>query len=118
MAVTLLGLAPLVLFGYASGVGYEASKVLNGLLFLMASVCGQVTLYRHYRVLIQRDPRHRIGMAAWLALYSLIAIQLAWVLRPFIGRPGLEVSFFRADAFEGTAYENLFRILVRALGLD
>tara|TARA_R110002126_G_C10475991_1_gene501465 strand:- start:662 stop:1336 length:675 start_codon:yes stop_codon:yes gene_type:complete len=118
MGLALLSMAPLVLFGYACGIDYQFAKVLNGLMFLLASVCGQITLYRHYRVLIERDPRHRVGMFAWLALYTLIAIQMAWVLRPFIGNPDLPVSFFRADAFQGTAYENLFQILIDSLSFD
>jgi hypothetical protein len=118
MALALVSMAPLVLFGYASGIDYQFAKVLNGLVFLMASICGQVSLFRHYRVLIQRNPRHRVGMFAWLALYTLIAIQMAWVLRPFIGNPDLPVSFFRGDAFQGTAYENLFQILIQSFQFD
>ena len=45
---------------------------------------------------------------AWIALYVFVAIQLAWVLRPFVGSPELEVSFFRAEA-----WSNAYVVIVR-----
>jgi hypothetical protein len=107
MAVALASLAPLTLWVYASTADYDLAIVLNGVLFLIATLVGQITLARHYRPLIAGNPRHRIGRAAWLTLYVFVAIQLAWVLRPFVGSPGLEVSFFREDAWSN-AYVSLF----------
>ena len=69
-----------------------------------------MTLRRHYRVLVLRNPRHRITRAAWLVLYVFVAIQLAWVLRPFIGQAEMEVSFLRSDAL-GNAYVEITRRL-------
>jgi len=37
--------------------------------------------------------------------------QLSWILRPFIGAPGLPVQFIRADALHGNFYEAVFRAL-------
>jgi hypothetical protein len=73
-----------------------------------------VTLGRHYRGLVERNPRHRITRAAWLALYVFVAIQLAWVLRPFIGQRELEVTFLRSDAL-GNAYVEITRRLLPGL---
>ena len=36
----------------------------------------------------------RIFMA-WLAIYALVGCQMAWVMRPFIGSPGLEFQLVR-----------------------
>lgn len=105
VALCLAGLAPLVLFGYISGVTYPGAKLLNGGAFLLASLAGQWTLRRHYAPLIARDRRHRITVTAWLLLYQLVAIQLAWSLRPFIGDPDTATTFFREESFTNAYVE-------------
>jgi hypothetical protein len=108
MAVVLAALAPVTLWAYASSADYDLAIFLNGGLFLVATLVGQVVLSRHYRPLIEGNPRHRLGKATWLTLYVFVAIQLAWVLRPFVGSPGLDAAFFREDAWSN-AYVSLFR---------
>ena len=49
----------------------------------------------------------------WILLYGLVGAQMGWVLRPFIGRPGLPFSWFRpreSNVFQGilNALANLF----------
>ena len=108
VAVCLAGLAPLTAVGYLSSANYPFAMVLNGVMFALASLAGQITLTRHYRPLLARDPRHWLGLFAWLILYVFVAIQAAWVLRPFIGAPGLPTSFFRQEAW-GNAYVQVVR---------
>lgn len=48
-------------------------------------------------------------LLAWLAGNFLLGSQLSWILRPFIGSPGLPVAFLRPDAFNGNFYETVFR---------
>ncbi len=103
LAVCLASLAPITALGYASTGFYPFAKVLNGAAFALASAAGHWTLARHYRPLIASNPRHRVGLVFWLVLYVFVAIQLAWILRPFIGRPGMETAFFREGAW-GNAY--------------
>jgi DNA-binding NarL/FixJ family response regulator len=66
---------------------------INGMAFLVAALAGQVTLSRGYRRLIAANPRHRTGRAAWLGIYVFVAVQAAWVLRPFVGDPALPPAF-------------------------
>ncbi len=108
MAVALASLAPITLWAYASSSDHDLAVLLNGVLFLVAALVGQVTLSRHYRPLISRDPRHRVGKAVWVTLYMFVAVQLAWVLRPFVGHPSMQVEFFREDAWSN-AYVAVFR---------
>lgn len=113
VALVLATLAPIVLLCYVSGIGYRGAMLANGLAYCVASLCGQRTLARHYRPLIARNRRHRIGLAAWLALYWFVTIQLAWCLRPFVGAPSIETSFLRPNA-----WSNAYVVLARAfLGL-
>ncbi len=52
-------------------------------------------------------------LIGWLAGNLFLGSQLSWVLRPFIGSPGLPVEFLRAEAFDGNFYEAVFRSAVR-----
>ncbi len=45
---------------------------------------------------------------AWIAGNLFLGSQLSWILRPFIGSPGLPVEFLRPDAFSGGFYESVF----------
>ena len=44
----------------------------------------------------------------WGLLYVFVAIQVAWVLRPFVGAPMLEPSFVRSNA-----WSNAYVVVVR-----
>jgi hypothetical protein len=70
----------------------------------------------HYPfALVARNPRHRIGLAAWLLLYMFVAIQLAWVLRPFVGSPELPTGFFRQEVW-GNAYVQVSEAVLQLIG--
>jgi len=84
--------------------------VFNTLMFGSASVTAQWLLRRFYEPLIRRDRRHRTLLRAWLLIYTFVGIQMAWVLRPFIGSPDLTPQFFRQDAW-GNAYVKLANII-------
>lgn len=99
LAATLLALTPLVLFSYVSSDDYRFAVLVNGAWFAIATAAAQATLHRHYDALIARNRLHRVARTAWVVLYVFVAIQCAWVLRPHIGDPSLEVRFFRADAW-------------------
>lgn len=114
VALCLAGLAPIALVGYASSPVYGFALAFNGALFALASLAGQATLARHYRPLIARDPRHWFGLCLWLALYWFVTIQLAWMLRPFVGAPGQPTLFLRPDSW-GNAYVEITDLLARWL---
>ncbi|PAW91638.1 MAG: hypothetical protein B9S33_00160 [Pedosphaera sp. Tous-C6FEB] len=50
---------------------------------------------------------------AWLVANLFFGSQLSWVLRPFIGSPGLPVQFLRDDPFKGSFYEAVFHSFTR-----
>jgi hypothetical protein len=41
-------------------------------------------------------PHVRTVFSIWVIVFGLIGAQMGWVLRPFIGAPGVPVTFFRA----------------------
>jgi len=59
-----------------------------------------------------REVREKAGKVfrVWLILYALVGMQMGWVLRPFIGSPGLEFAWFRPRE------SNIFMGILRAIG--
>ena len=110
VCVSLAALAPITAVAYLSLDDYGDAVVFNGAVFLIAALGGQITLGRHYRPLIAANPRHRIARDAWLVLYVFVAIQMGWVLRPFVGNPEQPTGFFRAGAWSN-AYVEIAELL-------
>lgn len=108
LAVTLCAFAPLTAFLYVSGLAYPAALLWNGVVFSIAAASGQVTLARHYRVLIERNRRHRLSLGAWFVLYAFVGVKVAWVLRPFVGDPALATTFLREGKWQDNPYATLF----------
>lgn len=105
VCVCLAAFAPITVVAYLSLDVYAEAVLFNGAVFLVAAVAGQVTLSRHYRPLIAANPRHRIARDAWLALYLFVAIQMGWVLRPFVGDPNQPTRLFRVGAWSNAYVE-------------
>jgi hypothetical protein len=114
LAVVLASFAPLVLLWYASSADYNAALLANGLMFAAASLAAQQLLRAYYGPLIRRNARHRRMLACWGFVYVLVAIQLAWLLRPFIGAPKQDVQFLRPEAWDN-AYVVVARLILNAL---
>jgi hypothetical protein len=114
LALALASLAPITIVGYLSSSDYPTATLMNGLMFAIATGAAHTTLSRHYRVLVQRNPRHRVTRFAWLVLYVFVSIQMAWVLRPFIGAPTIRTAFFRSDMW-GNAYVEVSSLVGRVL---
>ena len=47
-------------------------------------------------------------LLAWLAGNLFLGSQLCWILRPFVGSPGLPIQFLRPDALRGNFYEGVY----------
>jgi hypothetical protein len=114
LAVVLASLAPFTLLWYASSADYLAALRFNGLMFAAASFTGQWLLRQYYEPLIRRNRRHRWMLWAWLATYVFVAIQLAWVLRPFVGAPNSPVQFIRPESWSN-AYVVVAQLIYDAL---
>ncbi len=114
LGIILLCLAPYTLLWYASSASYPDAVMFNGVMFAIASVAAQRTLYRSYVPLIRRNPAHRWLARCWILLYVFVGIQMAWVLRPFVGHPDLPTQFFRQESW-GNAYVVVAQLVWRVL---
>ena len=110
ITVVLAGLAPITAFWYLSCANYRQAVLFNAVMFGIASAAAQVVVRRYYGPLIRRSSRHRQLLWAWFFLYAFVGIQMAWILRPFIGAPNAPVAFFRSEAW-GNAYVVLARMI-------
>lgn len=114
LAIVLAGLAPYTVLWYVSSSSYPAAILFNGVMFAAASAASQGMLRRAYRPLIERNPRHRWLLRTWIILYVFVGIQMAWILRPFVGDPAMRTRFFREDTW-GNAYLIVGRTIAEAL---
>lgn len=103
LAVILAAFSPFTALWYASSGDYSSATAFNGLLFAIATASAHGLLRHYYRPLLERNHRHRWLLRTWLVTYAFVGIQMAWVLRPFIGDPLKPVQFFRDEAW-GNAY--------------
>jgi hypothetical protein len=58
-------------------------------------------------------PSVKTVFRCWVVLFGLVGAQMGWVLRPFIGRPGLPFQWFRVR--ESNFFEAVWQALVRLL---
>jgi len=113
LGVALGSTAPLVVFLIVTVPDPYLQTLGAGAAFAAATLSSQSVLRRHYAPLLARDRRHRVTLTCWAVLYVFFSIQLAWVLRPFLGTPGLPIEFLRAQAFEQNAYVVLYQHVAR-----
>jgi hypothetical protein len=111
-AVVLAALAPLTGLMNVSTGHYGFMVFWSGVMFAVASVVGQWRMGRLYRVLIAANHRHRPLWWTWMLLYWFVAIQMAWVLRPFVGDPTKPFQLLRAEAW-GNAYVEVAHLVAR-----
>jgi hypothetical protein len=112
-ALLLAACAPICAFLLANAPPLEDRRALAGhgavllthvAVIAWAGVVGNRTLFR---LLVRLDGRAvaRRVLAAWLAGNLLLGSQCAWILRPFVGTPGLPVEFLREHPLRGSFFE-------------
>jgi hypothetical protein len=117
-SVILGAFSPVVAFliwnapGMASKVSadstYSVILLVHVAVIALAGVTGSARLFQLLmRLGGNRAVASRV-LLAWLAGNLFLGSQLSWILRPFIGSPGLPVEFLRATAFRGNFYEAVF----------
>ncbi len=96
--------------GEGSGGTHSLILITNVGSLALAGVAGNFRLFQTLEALGNTPVARRV-LTAWLAMNLILGSQLSWVLRPFVGSPGLEVQFLRSDAFHGSFFESVFRSL-------
>jgi hypothetical protein len=94
---------------------YNFIQLTHVAMIAFAGVAGNLRLAQLLRQLGGSAAVARRVLLAWLAGNLFLGSQLCWILRPFIGAPGLPVEFLRATALQGNFYESVFHALLRLL---
>jgi len=116
IASAVLGaFAPLVAFLIWNAPALGTSRYTHSFILLMlvaliaaAGIAGNIRLLQVLKTFGDAASGRRT-LLAWLAGNLLLGSQLSWILRPFVGTPGLPVEFFRDDALDGNFFEAVFR---------
>jgi hypothetical protein len=114
VGIILASLAPFTVVWYLSTKDYHEATAFNALMFAMASIAAQWVLRQRYAPLVARNRTHLWMIRVWIIVYGFVGIQMGWVLRPFIGQPGVPVTFLR-DKLGGNAYVVVAETLWQAL---
>jgi hypothetical protein len=111
--------APPMAANPAQSIGtYTFIQVSHVVIIAFAGVAGNLRLVQLLRELSGNAATVRRVLLAWLAGNLFLGSQLTWILRPFIGSPGLPVEFLRPTAFQGNFYETVFHALLRLANVD
>src|SRR5258705_4341909 len=87
---------------------YTVIQLTHVAVIACAGIVGNLRLVQLLRQLSGNAATARRVLFAWLAGNLLFGSQLSWILRPFIGSPGLEIEFLRKTAFQGNFFETVF----------
>jgi hypothetical protein len=101
----------------AGGVTYSLIILTHVVVIAFAGIVGNLRLFQ---LLLRLGGSRAIAqrvLLAWLAGNFVLGTQLSWILRPFIGSPGLPVEFirhgaaFKSNFFESVVFQlvNIFR---------
>ena len=91
-----------------SGSSHSVILLSMVVMVAFAGVVANLRLFRLLRKLSGNERAAKRVLFAWLAGNLFLGTQLSWVLRPFIGSPGLPVQFLRDDPLGGNFYESVF----------
>lgn len=109
---------PLSADGRVSVGAYSFIQVMHVGVIAFAGVVGNLRLAQLLRALSGSRPAAGRVLAAWLAGNLFLGSQLSWMLRPFIGSPGLPVEFLRESAFKGNFYEAVLSSMRHVAGFQ
>ena len=133
MLAVSASLAPILAFFTLSTTSYSFMVLLNVVLLGVAGLIGLRFLRRTLSLLLSaaeasaspRPSSTALGAVeasraagntfrVWLCLFALVGVQMAWLLRPFIGRPEAAFTWFRPR--EASFFQSVFEHLLRLLG--
>jgi hypothetical protein len=90
------------------GTGHSVTMLTDVLFIAYAGVVANGRLLRLLTRICTTPEAAKRVFWSWLAGNLFLGAQLSWILRPFIGTPGLPVQFLRDDPLRGTFYEAVF----------
>lgn len=115
MMLFLVWNAPLLAGGPVRSDTYSLILLVQVAIIAFAGIVANLRLAQLLQRLSRSAAAARNVLLAWLGVNLFLGSQLSWMLRPFVGSPGLPLEFLRADALHGNFYEAVFRSLEHLL---
>lgn len=109
-AVALAAMSPLIAVWYTAVESKRAAVMGNAAVFGIAAAASLVMVRRSLRRAAGDRRLDAVLLAWWLMMYAFVGVQVAWMLRPFIGSPGVDPGFLRGDALTN-GYVVVFRMI-------
>jgi hypothetical protein len=103
---------PIQADGAKGSAAYATIQLAHVAVIAFAGIAANLRLGSLLRQMSGQPKAARRVLVAWLAGNLFLGSQLSWILRPFIGAPGLPVEFLRQTAFKGNFYESVFRSFI------
>jgi hypothetical protein len=113
LAAFVIWNAPPLTQGVNNSATHAAILLLLVCVIAFAGIAANVRLLQLLRSLAGGRAAALRVLFAWLAANLFFGSQLSWILRPFIGSPGLPVQFLRDEALKGNFFEAVFSSAVR-----
>jgi hypothetical protein len=133
MVAVLASLGPVVAFFSVSTTGYSFMLLFNVVVCAASGFLGlKFLLFTLHRLTVAIDSKSTLGtdpqgalekiegrpfggsvtaiFRVWIVVFALVGAQMSWVLRPFIGAPGIAFSLLRERD------SNFFEAVLRAFG--
>ena len=111
-ALILAAFSPIILFLLwntpplsEQSTAYNVLLTTHVVVIAFAGVVANLRLLRLLEELSAHPRTARAILFCWLAGNLFLGSQLAWVLRPFVGSPGLPIEFLRKDPLRGNFFE-------------
>jgi len=95
---------------HISGLTHAAILLVHVTAIALAGIGANLRLLQWLTHLGGTPAIARRVLLAWLAGNLFLGSQLSWILRPFVGQPGLPVQFLRPDALHGNFYEAVIHL--------
>ncbi len=112
-AALSLSLAPVAFFFMISGSSYPFMVLLHVAILALSGFLGLGGMYQGLKALCEKVGGKGTAnvFRVWMFLYGIVGAQMGWLMRPFIGAPGLPFQIFRA--VEGNFFTAVLQTLVR-----
>lgn len=101
-ALVLLAATPAIWLAINLGASYDLSKLVAAVAYAIAGLSALALLLHG----LGDGPGTRPTVALFIGIFLLVGAQTSWMLRPYIGTPGLtEVVYFTRDREGGLVYQ-------------
>lgn len=97
-------------------IRYAALMVIHTGVIAFAGITANLRLFATLAETTRSKAKARKVLFAWLAGNLFLGAQFSYLLRPFFGKPTLEIQFLRPDAFVGNFYSTLWEYVKALFG--